>query len=403
MRCVLLSQLFHPEAVSTGMLLTELAVALQQRGVEVKAIAGQPSYYDFRRVPSRMELEGVQIVRPPCTSFRKDSISGRLLNMVTYIGGLLWHLVSRREKGPLLIVTTPPFLPLAGLIAHKLVGSRYIVLVHDVYPDVLPHFGLVKPDSLVVRVWNRLNRWVYGHAERVIVLGRKMAEILAEKDPRPDAASRIDVIPNWSDGELVVPKDKKESRFYQQLGLDADFVMLYSGNSGRLHNVEILIEAMEQLRPTDSHLLFVGGGQKRPKLESMAAESPLANVTFHPYQPLDQIGESLTACDVQVAVLDRDFTGLAVPCKLYGMLASGKALLVVCSREGEMGRVVEETGCGLVVEPGDLEGLVRAMEKLRTDPQLVADMGRRARKAFEDNYTLEHVVDQYIQCLRLVE
>ncbi len=403
-RCVILSQLFHPETVSTGTLLTELAEGLAARGLEVKVIAGQPTYYDFGRTRLRIEHNGVTIERPACSTwFRKDSLPGRLLNIATYVGGTFWHLLWRREKGPLLIVTTPPFLPMVGYLANRLWRARYVVLIHDVYPDVLPHFGLAKADGWIVRLWHRLNRRIYGHADRIIVLGRHMATIMAEKDPRPDPLSRIDVIPNWQDPALIVPRDKRDSPFLREAGIDADFVLQYSGNFGRLHNVEILVEAMADLDDPRTHLMFVGGGQKKATVERMVREKGLTRVSLHPFQPQERLGESLTACDVQVAVLDEPFTGLAVPCKLYGMLASGKPLLVVCDRRGEMGRVVEEEQCGLVVEPNDLEGLVEAIRFLRDHAEQREAMGRRARQAFESKYTLPHILDQYVACLQKVQ
>ncbi len=399
-RCVILSQLFYPETVSTGTLLTELAEAMVERGMDVTAICGQPTYYEFRRAPRKITHNGVTIIRPMlCTWFRKDSTAGRLFNITTFLLGALWRLLIRRERGPLLIVTNPPFLGVVGYICKKLLGTRYVCLVHDVYPDVLPHFGIASEKSLVVRLWHRLNRRIYGRADRVISLGRAMADVLAAKDPRPDPHSRIDIIPNWSNGELIVPGDKRDSTFFQSTGVEAGLVMLYSGNFGRLHDVGLLVDAMEKLADADVHLMFVGGGQKKPMVEKRVADRGLTNVTLYPYQPLEEIGQSLTGCDVQVAVLDEGVTGLAVPCKLYGMLASGKPLLVVCNERGEMGQVVLEEKCGLVVPPGDLDALVEAICYLRDHQDQRAEMGRRARAAFENKYTLAHVADQFIETL----
>ncbi|MFP4105410.1 MAG: glycosyltransferase [Phycisphaerae bacterium] len=126
-------------------------------------------------------------------------------------------------------------------------------------------------------------------------------------------------------------------------------------------------------------------------------------MSFHPYQPQDMIGESLVACDVQLAVLDSPFTGLAVPCKLYGMLASGKPAIVVCEEQGEMARVVEELECGFVVSPGDVDGLVDAISRLMSDDSLRKQMGRRARQACVRQYTLAEVAGRYVNVIRSVQ
>lgn len=402
-RCVILSQLFYPEEAATGRLMTDLAEAMVRHGMEVSAVAGQPTYFHYGKAPADMTHNGVHIHRPPCTWFRKDSLPGRLLNVLTLFVGAVLHLLFTREKGPLLIVTNPPFLPLIGYLCKKMHGARYVVLVHDVYPDLLPLFGLCGPGSIIVRLWNRLNRLIYGNADGVVVLGRKMAEIIARKDPRCDAESRIHRIPNWSDGELIRPKPKEQSSFFQQSGVRAGTVLQYSGNIGRQHNVEMLVEAMERLKDRDVHLMFVGDGYKRPVAERMVRRKGLDNVSFHPFQPREMLGESLTGCDVQVAVLAGEMTGLAVPCKLYGMLACGKPIIVVCDPAGEMGRVVLEEQCGRVVRPDDPDGLLAAIEELASDAELRRRMGARAREAFEGRYTLDHVADQYVELMRTVQ
>ena len=401
-RCVILSQLFYPEEAATGKLLTDLAEAMVAQGMDVEVIAGQPTYFHYGKAPAKLVHKGITVHRPLCTWFRKDSLPGRLLNISTYMFSLLWTVVSRRERGPFLIVTNPPFLPLVGFLAKRMYGAKYVVLVHDVYPDLLPAFGVAGPNSPIVRVWNRINRWIYSHADASVVLGREMARVIAAKDTRPNADQRIRIIPNWADGQIIQPKDKQDSEFFRQAGIQAGFVLEYSGNMGRQHNVGLLIEAMDRLRGEDMHLMFIGGGHKKPTAEKLVAEKGLGNVSFHEFQPYEKVGESLTACDVQVAMLDEAVTGLAVPCKLYGMLASGKALLVVCDERGEMGQVVQEEKCGLVVAPGDLDGLVEAIRWLRDHPQERQEMGRRARKAFEAKYTLEHVAEEYVQAMRSI-
>jgi colanic acid biosynthesis glycosyl transferase WcaI len=104
-----------------------------------------------------------------------------------------------------------------------------------------------------------------------------------------------------------------------------------------------------------------------------------------------------------VAVLADNMTGLAVPCKLYGMLASGKACIAVCNPEGEIARVLQEEQCGLVVRPDDLDGLIEAIRTLASDPAERERMGKRARKAFESKYTLAHVADQYVELIRSIQ
>lgn len=399
-RVVFLSQVFYPEDVSTGKLMTDLASELTVQGVDVTAICGQPSYYDFGRAPSRIEHDGVHILRPPTTWFRKDNLLGRAVNILTYVMGTLLHCIRRREKGPLIILTTPPFLGLVGYICKRLHGTKYVMLIHDIYPDVLLRSShRWKDGGWLARIWRGIHRLIYAHTDGFVVLGRDMAAVIEDQDPSPNALERIAIIPNWTDVQAIVPKRKENSVFWQEHNIGEAFTLLYSGNMGTMHNVDILIDAMARLQREDTQLLFIGGGKKLPTARKHVEELELKNVAFFPYQPLEMLGESLTACDVHVAVLDSAYTGLAVPCKLYGMLAAGKAIIVVCDEDCEMAHVIREEECGHVVAPGNTEGLVEAIRYLRDHPEERQTMGTRSRHAAETKYTIHQIVNHYRQLL----
>jgi glycosyltransferase involved in cell wall biosynthesis len=57
--------------------------------------------------------------------------------------------------------------------------------------------------------------------------------------------------------------------------------------------------------------------------------------------------------------------------------------------------VIAEEGVGWRVEPGDLDGLVRAIEHAADDQELVRETGARARKVAEEKYTLTKIGEQY--------
>jgi hypothetical protein len=51
--------------------------------------------------------------------------------------------------------------------------------------------------------------------------------------------------------------------------------------------------------------------------------------------------------------------------------------------------IVEEAQCGLLVEPGDVEALARAMAYILEYPSEARKMGQRGRKAVEEKYSWE--------------
>jgi colanic acid biosynthesis glycosyl transferase WcaI len=80
---------------------------------------------------------------------------------------------------------------------------------------------------------------------------------------------------------------------------------------------------------------------------------------------------------------------------LYGILASGRAIVAAVPKNSEVALTVEENQCGIVVPPSDPSCLAATIEKLASDRQAILEMGENARKAYLDNYRLEHAIDQF--------
>ncbi|MBV9281465.1 MAG: glycosyltransferase, partial [Chloroflexi bacterium] len=103
----------------------------------------------------------------------------------------------------------------------------------------------------------------------------------------------------------------------------------------------------------------------------------------------DQLGETLASCDLALISMRAGLEGVAVPSKLYGILASGRPILAQVPRESEVAYAVEEEQCGIVVDPGDVDGLVEAIRALAADTDLLSRMGANALSAYRSKYTID--------------
>ena len=120
---------------------------------------------------------------------------------------------------------------------------------------------------------------------------------------------------------------------------------------------------------------------------------------FLPYQPREALCDSLAAADVHLASLLPDLEGLIVPSKIYGILAAGRPTVFVGDPDGEVARVLRDAGCGVSVSCADGAGLARELQALRSDLQYTRELGARARRVFEEKYTLDRAVGKWLQVL----
>jgi glycosyltransferase involved in cell wall biosynthesis len=123
---------------------------------------------------------------------------------------------------------------------------------------------------------------------------------------------------------------------------------------------------------------------------------------FFPYQDQTQLKYSLCAADVHWISLRPEMEGLIVPSKFYGIAAAGRPVIAITSRDGEIARLVEEHGCGLVISPGDAGSLAEGLELLSADEKRVGEMGRRARAMLDASFTSRQAFKRWAQLLEKI-
>ncbi len=207
---------------------------------------------------------------------------------------------------------------------------------------------------------------------------------------------RIRVIANWADDDAIRPVGTDLNNLRKDWELQDRFVVGYSGNLGRAHEIETLLAAisateagLSRRAPSDAaprpiRWLFIGGGALFEEMRKEAPRRDLRTVDFQPYQPRDRLSESLSAADVHIISLRPELEGLIVPSKFYGIAAAGRPVVNIGSPDGEIARLVEHHNCGVTVAAGDGHGLAAAIETLARDRNGCQVMGENAR-AFSES------------------
>ena len=151
--------------------------------------------------------------------------------------------------------------------------------------------------------------------------------------------------------------------------------VLYSGTHGLIHGMDVLLDAAERLRDRPGvRFLLIGDGVHKPALVERARAVGLGNVEFRPSVPPAELVAEIAAADLCVATTrDHPFCGETIPVKLFDYLACGRP--VVAAVSGDAARVVEESGGGVVVPPGDGAALAEAIVGLAGDPERRARLG----------------------------
>ena len=388
---VLFSQVYVPDPAAVGQYMHQAAAAMVQRGYRVIAFAADSGYEDpSQRFPRYERIDGVHVVRLPFSSFGKTSIRNRLLggSIFTTEASLLAAALPRVDH--VLVSTNPPMIGAAGIALALSRRSRLSLWMMDINPDQIVAAGRMTASSLPVVGFDWLNKHTLVRAQNVVTLDPFMAERLATKSvhcPTPE------VIPPWPILSVGKLERGAGQRFRAQHGLSNKRVVMYSGNLSPLHPVDTLLEAARALQDDPRiELVFIGGGSARERI----AASGLRNLRLLPYQPLDQLQESLSAADVHLVSMGDAMVGIVHPSKIYSAMAVGRPILALGTRRSHIASLVHEHQIGWHVEHGAVPEAVAALRDIaRADPEQLAGLGARAHAAIRQDFDRAQLIARF--------
>jgi colanic acid biosynthesis glycosyl transferase WcaI len=397
---VLISQVFHPNTQSTSLLLTDFATNIQDADTKVIVICGFPNGVDNDLVDRYENFNGIEIYRCGINVNLKKGLWQRLVSYVSYLTHAGWKLLFLPQKDVILGVSNPPFLSIVLMIVSILSGCRYYFIMHDVYPEGLVAVSKLSPAAPLTNIWRALNKLSYLYANKIIVLGRDMRELLMRN--YAISTDKIAYIPNWSITNTDTPIPFESNSLAKELNLQDKFVVQYSGNMGLWHDIDTFIRAAAKLsNKTNIKFLFIGNGIRLTQAQQLAQELELQNVIWMDFVPKEKLPTSLSCAHISLISLNLGLEGIAVPCKLYGILGAGRAILAQVPNTSEIAYTVLEEECGFVVAPGNVDELVEKIMLLEVDRDLTNKMGNRAFQAYQSKYTVEIITKQFKEILHI--
>ncbi|MGB4298184.1 MAG: glycosyltransferase family 4 protein [Candidatus Saccharicenans sp.] len=392
----IVSELFYPSEASTGYILTNLAV-----GFKTEYNVGVLTAINEKNKQPIFEIyKGVKIYRGFTTKFNKNNLFLRLINAISFNVSIFFKAFQKFSKNDLVLaVTNPPVLPYFALLIAKLKKGKFIIVVHDVYPDLTAVLGLLKRPSLIFRVWTHLNKILFAWSDLIFVLSEDMKELICDRFNSYGLEKKIHVVPNWAEIEIINPDVKENNDLLKTYGLKDKFIVQYAGNFGRPNDIETIIEAAKMLKDYDDIVfLFAGDGAKKKFVEQEKKRWKLQNlILLGSYSRKDQ-QQILNASDVSLIALIKGMKGISMPSRFYNILASGRPVIAIIDGDMEVASLIKKKNIGWVVSPGDHNALVRAILEARADHYLL-QKGQKARLLAEKYYSYDKILSIYKEAL----
>ena len=397
MRICIVNEFFYPDSTGgTGTVLSDLVRSLRETysDVEIDVVTSKNLYRDASaHLPAWENWNGVNIHRLATPRPNGLSTPLRLGANLLFCLFALGKLARLGRYDLLLVGTAPPMVAISAQALGWLKATPFVYVVYDLEPDRSVTMKMLAQNHPVARLFRgSQKRWLHA-ASKVVVLGRCMREHLEHTYDLP--GHRIEVIPIGSDPNDIVPAPR-ESRFRARHGIEG-FVILYSGNFGRYHDFDTVLDAAKALKGAARSIQFVlvGGGAQKAHIAQRIADEKIGNVRLFDFVSKEDYADLLASADVSLVTLEPGMEGLCVPSKFYSILASGRPTVAAVSPRSEVARVIDEAQCGVHLSQGDAGQLVSVLTHLAAHPAEVERMGRNARRVLEEKYSTQGLAGQY--------
>ncbi|WP_375467426.1 glycosyltransferase family 4 protein [uncultured Nostoc sp.] len=388
----IITQYFYPSHAATAQLMTDLAKGLSQKGYQINIFTGTQAK------DTTSELSNQAIINRAFSPIAaSSSILSKIISSIFFLLGAFKYVIFLLPRTtPLLIASNPPYAGILGTIFQIVRGGKYHFLLQDIFPESAVMSGVIQQNSFSVIFFKKLIYLTYKYADNIIVLSTSMQYFLENK--YPELKEKIKVIENWA-VEDIISCDKQANDFAQQYNLDKVFTVLYSGNLGRLHDIETIAEAANILKNAPIQFVFIGDGAKTKVLKQAIQSNKLKNILLLPYQSREILHLSLTACDLSLVSLIPGAESIVAPSKLYGMLAAARGIIAISSANSYIDQLLTNSGCGINTPPNNPQHLANLINELASDSIKVKLMGEKARQVYESKYTFKRALAEYEKLL----
>lgn len=392
MRYWIVSELFYPEEVSTGYVMTRIAEKINE-SESVGVICG-PSGYQSRVLKAKYELsESILVKRVNVPRFNKNSLLLRILGFFLLTTGIAYKILLHVKRGDkLVLVTNPPTLLPVTAFLKMLKGFQFIIIVHDVFPENAVAGGMISNKSILYKFLLTIFNSSYRVADRLIVVGNDMKELFNEK---VGTKKPISVITNWADHTDIFPMEV--SRFAENYRSESKNKILiqFAGNIGRVQGLDQLFKLLGKIKNQLWYLVLIGDGAQKELLEKIVEEKGISNIQFLASRSRDEQNEFLNACDLGLVTLSPRMFGLGVPSKVYNIFSAGKPVLYIGDPNAEISRYIYENNVGWAFSWDDEPAILDFFEHIDKIVDEIPAKGENARKLTENQFTKDVILDRY--------
>lgn len=405
---LVVSQYFYPETFR----INDMAMEWVKRGYKVTVLTGIPNYpsgkffegygYHSHR---KEQWNGIEIIRIPLIPRRTGSI-GMVANYFSFvISGWWWNIMTDiRADLVFTFEVSPMTQALIGVWYAKKHHIPHFLYAQDLWPENVEMVAGIRCKAVIYPI-DCMVDYIYRNTDQIFTTSKSFVETIINRKVKVDK-KKVHYWPQYAE-EFYRPLDREEVRKtarenpsdpVQLIPEDGSFKIAFTGNIGRAQGLDILPKVATRLKSchTENLIKFVMVGDGRFR-EAFEEEIRRRNVTdsfiMIPRQEPTEIPKLLACCDAAFLPYSDKKT---IPAKLQSYMAC--EMPIIASAEGEIEKIIIESGCGISCKFGNVEELVQGIRKLE-NLLWKEELGKKSRIYFEKYFTKKSLMDEMDQYL----
>jgi len=339
-------------------------------------------------------IDGIHYIWVRVPDYQKSRSVGRALAMGVF-ALRLFTLNTQKLMEPAAIVLNS-LAPFPSVIARRWARKfrcKLIFEVVDIWPLTIVEIGNISQRHPFVVAMQFFADYAYRNSDFVVSVLPCSQQYMVDHGMQKE---NFVYIPNGTDGEILADGEPLSDEIVQKIPHEK-FLVGYTGKLGVSNALDSLLKAAALLKErTEIHILIVGDGVEKQRLEQEARDLALRNVTFIDYINKNMIQPLLQLLDVcYIGVVKKPLFMLGVsPTKIFDYMLSGKPILQAITAGND---IVGDADCGLSVEAENPEAIARGILSLHAmDPGERKRLGDNAKSYVLRHHTYDKLVEKYI-------
>ncbi len=400
MKLLIVTQYFPPEIGAPQNRLFELAVRLQNSGVDVTVITAMPNYPQMvihkEYVGKKYAFEKIGEIKVHRTSIyvsQNKSIISRLRNYFSFVWSS-YFTGSKKvdDKYDFVLCESPPlFLGISAYKIAKKKKAKFIFNVSDLWPESAEKMEIVT-NKFFLKLATKLEEFLYKKSDLITGQTQGIVANIQTRFPQKN----VYWLPNGVDLNYFQPSKDKNTQWRKDNDFKSyDVLFFYGGILGYAQGLETILHAAHKISNHKAKFIFMGSGPEKDKLIQIKNQLSLVNVFFFDAVSKAEMPEILNSIDAAIIPLKKlDLFKGAIPSKIFEALAM--EIPLVLGVDGEARELfIEKGNCGLYFEPENVQELQEAIQKILDEPQLMETFGSNGRKFADQHFNRNNIANAF--------